>query len=82
MTNQSAQLFVEANWLHNTKLFDVTLDNDMTVSQDSARNIGELKVGVEGNIHKNTNIWFNLAGQRGDHNYENASIMLGLKYSF
>ncbi|WP_392551588.1 autotransporter outer membrane beta-barrel domain-containing protein [Orbus wheelerorum] len=82
MTNQSAQLFIEANWLHNTKLFDVTLDNDMTVSQDSARNIGELKVGVEGNIHKNTNIWFNLAGQRGDHNYENASIMLGLKYSF
>ncbi|WP_392559595.1 autotransporter outer membrane beta-barrel domain-containing protein [Orbus mooreae] len=81
-TNNSAQLFIEANWLHNTKLYDVTLNNELTVGQDGARNIGELKVGIEGNIRKNTNVWFNLAGQRGDHNYENASMMLGLKYSF
>lgn len=81
-TNQSAQLFVEANWLHNTKLYEVTLNNEMTVGQDGARNIGEVKVGIEGNISTNTNIWFNVAGQRGDHSYQNASAMLGLKYSF
>lgn len=81
-TNQAAQLFIEANWIHNTKLYNVTLNDELTVGQDSGRNIGELKVGLEGNISQNTNIWFNLAGQRGDHNYQNASIMLGLKYSF
>lgn len=81
-TNQSGQLFIEANWLHNTKLYNVTLNDELTVGQDGAKNIGELKIGVEGNISKNTNIWFNLAGQRGDHDYENASIMLGAKYSF
>ncbi|RKS87354.1 autotransporter family porin [Orbus hercynius] len=82
ITNQSAQFFVEANWLHNTKLYDVTLNDELTLGQDGARNIGEIKVGVEGNIEKNTSLWLNLAGQRGDHDYKNASIMLGLKYSF
>lgn len=81
-TNQAGQLFMEANWLHNTKLFSVKVNNEMNVGQDGARNIGELKVGVEGYVTKNANIWFNLAGQRGDHHYENASVMLGLKYSF
>lgn len=81
-TNQSGQLFMEANWLHNTKLYNVTLNDELTISQDGARNIGELKIGLEGNISKNTNLWFNLAGQRGDHHYKNAAIMLGLKYSF
>lgn len=82
INNQFGQLFIEANWLHNSKLYDVSVNNEQTVGLDGARNVGELKVGVEGNIVTNTNIWFNLAGQRGDHDYKNASIMLGLKYSF
>lgn len=80
-TDQAGQLFIEANWLYNSKTFAIDMD-DRHVRQDGARNIAELKVGVEGNIYKNTNVWFNVAGQRGDHDYSNASALVGLKYSF
>ncbi|WP_392558810.1 autotransporter outer membrane beta-barrel domain-containing protein [Orbus mooreae] len=79
--NQRGQIFMEANWLHNFNIFEVKM-NDTSVNQAGARNIGEVKLGVEGDIAKNTNLWFNVAFQAGEHDYENASIMLGAKYSF
>lgn len=80
-SHQAGQLFMEANWIYHTKPFEVEMDG-AKIKQDGTRNIGEIKVGVEGNIYKNTNIWFNLAYQNGDHDYSNAALMLGAKYSF
>ncbi|WP_235896368.1 autotransporter outer membrane beta-barrel domain-containing protein, partial [Yersinia rochesterensis] len=62
------QPFVEANWIHNTKDFGVTMDN-ATVKQDGAANIGELKAGVEGQINKKVNLWGNVAQQIGSKGY-------------
>ncbi|WP_253073504.1 autotransporter outer membrane beta-barrel domain-containing protein [Sodalis ligni] len=45
------QPFIEANWIHNSKDFGATL-NGVTVSQDGAANIGELKIGVNGQLNK------------------------------
>ncbi|HHI8418166.1 TPA: autotransporter outer membrane beta-barrel domain-containing protein, partial [Escherichia coli] len=46
--------FVEVNWLHNTREFGTRM-NGVTVHQDGARNIGEVKAGVEGQINNRLN---------------------------
>ncbi|CNL23817.1 autotransporter outer membrane beta-barrel domain-containing protein [Yersinia alsatica] len=79
--NRAFQPFVEANWIHNTKDFGTTMDG-MTVKQDGAANIGELKLGVEGQISKKVNVWGNVGQQVGNKGYSDTSVMLGVKYNF
>lgn len=79
--NRVFQPFVEVNWIHNTKDFGTTMDG-MTVKQDGAANIGELKLGVEGQLNKNVNIWGNIGQQIGNKGYSDTAMMLGVKYHF
>ena len=75
------QPFVEANWIHNTKATRVKMDN---VSNDmrGTKDIGELKVGVEGQITPRLQVWSNVAQQVGDKGYSDTRGMLGVKYGF
>ncbi|MDD8654350.1 autotransporter outer membrane beta-barrel domain-containing protein [Escherichia coli] len=73
--------FVEVNWLHNTRDFGTRM-NGVTVYQDGARNIGEVKAGVEGQINDRLNLWGNVGVQAGDKGYSDTSAMLGVKYTF
>ncbi|MBB2401788.1 autotransporter outer membrane beta-barrel domain-containing protein [Escherichia sp. 14.0993] len=73
--------FVEVNWLHNTREFGTRM-NGVTVHQDGARNIGEVKAGVEGQINDRLNLWGNVGVQAGDKGYSDTSAMLGVKYTF
>lgn len=73
--------FVEANWIHNTHDFGVTM-NGVKVTQSGASNIAELKAGVEGQLNPNVNLWGNVAQQVGDKGYSDTSAMLGLKVNF
>ncbi|MDN0092777.1 autotransporter outer membrane beta-barrel domain-containing protein [Yersinia rohdei] len=75
------QPFVEANWVHNTKDFGTIMDN-VTVKQAGAANIAELKVGVEGQINKNVNLWGNVGQQVGNKGYSDTAVILGVKYNF
>ncbi|PHZ21414.1 type V secretion protein A [Yersinia massiliensis] len=75
------QPFIEANWIHNTKDFGTTMDN-VSVKQDGAANIAELKVGVEGQLNKQVNLWGNVGQQVGNKGYSDTAIMLGVKYNF
>ncbi|WP_145524832.1 autotransporter outer membrane beta-barrel domain-containing protein [Yersinia vastinensis] len=75
------QPFVEASWIHNTKDFGTTMDG-MTVKQAGAKNLGEVKLGVEGQINKNVNLWGNVGQQVGDKGYSDTTAMLGMKYNF
>ncbi|WP_253277587.1 autotransporter outer membrane beta-barrel domain-containing protein, partial [Yersinia frederiksenii] len=75
------QPFVEANWVHNTQDFGTTLDG-ITVKQDGAANIAELKLGVEGQINKSVNLWGNVGQQVGNKGYSDTAGMLGVKYNF
>lgn len=73
--------FIEANWLHNTLSYSAKMD-DVRISQAGTRNIGELKVGVEGKINSRLNLWGNVGTQVGDKGYNDSSATIGIKYNF
>lgn len=75
------QPFVEANWIHNTQTASVKMD-DVSNDMRGTKNIGELKVGVEGQITPRLNVWSNVAQQIGDKGYSDTRGMLGVKYNF
>lgn len=52
-------VYLEVNWLYNSKDFGVVMDN-IIVSQVGSCNVGEIKFGVEGKLNKNCNIWVNV----------------------
>uniref|UniRef100_A0A182SXU4 Autotransporter domain-containing protein n=1 Tax=Anopheles maculatus TaxID=74869 RepID=A0A182SXU4_9DIPT len=78
---QEFQPFVETNWVHNTEDFG-TMMNDTEVKQAGAKNIGELKLGIEGQISKRLNIWGNVGQQVGNKGYSDTDVMLGMQYNF
>ncbi|NUU69117.1 autotransporter outer membrane beta-barrel domain-containing protein [Enterobacteriaceae bacterium BIT-l23] len=79
--NRTFQPFVEVNWLHNTKRNGVTM-NGVSLEQAGATNIGEMKLGVEGQLTNRTALWGNVGQQLGDKGYSNTEATLGVKYSF
>ncbi len=75
------QPFVEVNWIHNTEAFGVKMDGTR-VSRDGARNLGEIRTGVEGKLNDRLSVWGNVGVQMGDKGYSNTQGMLGVKYSW
>lgn len=75
------QPFIEANWIHNTDNQAVQMGS-IKDEMRGTRNIGELKVGVEGQITPRLQMWGNVAQQMGDNSYSDTSAMVGVKYSF
>lgn len=79
--NRVFEPFVEANWIHNTNSFGVTMDG-VTHKQSGARNVGEIKLGVEAQLNHNLNTWINVAQQVGGSGYSDTQAILGVKYNF
>lgn len=75
------QPFAEVNWIHNTRDFGTAM-NGVTVRQDGAKNLGEVKVGVEGQMSPRLNLWGNVGVQVGDKGYNDSSAMVGVKWNF
>ena len=77
----SAQPFVEINWWNadhkNSMLFD-----GEKVSGDTPRNRFEVKVGVQGEMTKNVQIYSHIGMQWGKDSYEHTEGQLGLRYRF
>jgi len=73
--------FAEVNWIHNVNNRGVDMDG-INVSQSGTRNMGELKVGVEGRIAPDLNITGYVNQQIGGYGYSDTSASLGIKYSF
>ncbi|HFI8757718.1 TPA: autotransporter YcgH [Escherichia coli] len=73
--------FVEMNWIHNSKDFAVSM-NGVKVEQDGARNLGEIKLGVNGNLNPAASVWGNVGVKLGDNGYNDTAVMVGLKYKF
>lgn len=73
--------FVEVNWIHNTRDFGTRMDG-VSIRQAGARNLGEIKTGVEGQLNPTLNLWGNIGVQMGDKGYNDAAAMVGIKYSF
>ena len=75
------QPFVEVNWIHNTESFGVKMDGT-TVSRDGARNLGEVRTGVEGKLNDRLSVWGSVGVQMGDKGYSDTQGMLGVKYNW
>jgi autotransporter family porin len=73
--------YVEADWLHNSKNFGVKMGGTQ-LNEEGARNIGQLKLGVQGQISHDLNMWGGVAQQIGDKGYHDTSAMIGVKYGF
>lgn len=73
--------FAEINWLHNTGSYGVSMDGQ-DVTQSGSRNIGEVKVGVEGQLNRNLELWGNVGVQMGGNGYNDTQAVLGVKYRF
>ncbi|ELS7771565.1 TPA: autotransporter outer membrane beta-barrel domain-containing protein [Escherichia coli] len=54
----------------------------MKVEQDGASNLGEIKLGVNGNLNPAASVWGNVGVQLGDNGYNDTAVMVGLKYKF
>lgn len=79
--NREFQPFMELNWIHNTDDFGSQI-NDRTLYQDGTQNIGEIVVGLEGQLNKRLHIWGNVGIKIGDASYNDTSANLGIKYLF
>ncbi|KOO19833.1 autotransporter, partial [Morganella morganii] len=75
------QPFIEANWIHNTRNFSAGMDG-VNISQKGTKNLGEVKIGVEGQINPHLNLWGNVGVQMGDNGYNDSAAMLGIRYNF
>lgn len=73
--------FAEVNWIHNTQNTGVSMDGSI-ISQSGARNIGEIKAGLEGHLTDNVAVWFNVARQAGTDSYSDTQGMLGIRVRF
>ncbi|HFQ8225505.1 TPA: autotransporter outer membrane beta-barrel domain-containing protein [Citrobacter freundii] len=75
------QPFVEVNWIHNTEVFGVKMDGTK-VSRDGARNLGEIRTGVEGKLNDRLSVWGHVGVQMGENGYSDTQGMLGVKYNW
>ncbi|WP_347253630.1 autotransporter outer membrane beta-barrel domain-containing protein [Leminorella grimontii] len=75
------QPFVEINWLHLMRDFAVEIGGEEN-RQVGAKDVGEVKLGVEGQINANFNVWGNVAQQIGADGYSDTSAQFGVKYLF
>lgn len=75
------QPFVELNWLHNTRNDAVSM-NEISSSVDGAKNIAELRTGVEAKINSRLHLWGNIGQQIGSEGFSDTQAVLGLKLRF
>lgn len=80
-TKKLFTVYGEANWLYNSKNTSVMMNN-VQVSQTGNRHLGEVKLGVEGQLNQQFSVWANVAHQMGDHGYSDTIANLGVKYQF
>lgn len=73
--------YVEANWLYNTDPASISFDNEK-VREAGTTNIGEVKLGMEGKLNPNLNVWTNVGQQIGGEGYSDLSAVFGVNYQF
>lgn len=56
--------------------------NGTALEQKGARNLGEVKLGLNGKLKRNLQLWTNATAQAGSNHYRDLTCMMGLKYSF
>ncbi|VEJ53598.1 autotransporter outer membrane beta-barrel domain-containing protein [Pragia fontium] len=81
-TDKLFTVYAEANWLYNSQQAGAVLDGVEVKQQSGSRNVGELKLGTEGQVNKNLSLWTNVGQQVGGNGYSDTSVTLGVKFHF
>ncbi len=79
--NRVFQPFIETNWLHNTQNYAISM-NEISGEVDGAKNIAELKAGVEAKVNARLHLWGNIGQQIGGNGYSDTQAILGVKVLF
>ena len=80
-TVREFQPFVEVNWLHNTQVYGVRMNEDADDVRGS-RNIAELKTGVEGRLSQSLTGAVVFTQQAGGGGYRDSQGSLQVSYRF
>lgn len=84
-TTQGSSAFIEGGWIHNTKKLGLRAslkDEQEDVVQDAGRNLGELRLGLEGSISKNLKAWGTASLRQGARATHEEAVQIGVKYTF
>lgn len=73
--------YVALNFIHNTNPYSVVID-DVRYENEGSANLGEFKVGVEGSITKNSQVWLNSSYVSGRHSNQAYQGNIGWKFNF
>lgn len=73
--------FVEMNWIHNSKLPRITMD-DTAIQAAGSRNLGEMKLGVDAMFNRSLAGWGHFSQQIGGAGYSDSQLILGVKLQF
>ncbi|OYQ73939.1 autotransporter outer membrane beta-barrel domain-containing protein [Wohlfahrtiimonas sp. G9077] len=73
--------YMEVNYYHNSKPFYASFDG-VRVDQHGTRNLGEMKLGVEGQVQKNLSVWGDVGYRAGSNSYHDTKVTLGVRYNF
>lgn len=79
--NNGVLPFVEANWLHNGMSNEIAV-NGHKESSKLGKNVGEIKLGIQGNITKSSSIFVHVGFQKGDHSYKRTTGQIGYNYNW
>lgn len=73
--------YLAFNWIHNTKAQGVKINN-LEYSAQGEKNLAEVKIGFEGQLTKNAQVWVNASYQVGKHSNRGYKGNIGWKYIF
>lgn len=76
---KSVTPFVELNWLHSTLNGKSNL-NYIPADSSIAKNVGEVKLGVQGYITEHLSLWGHMGLQSGSDHYRRHELQLGIGY--
>lgn len=73
--------YIALNFIHNTNPYAVRID-DVEYTTQGSSNLGEVKLGVEGSITPNSQVWLNTSYVAGSHSHQAYQGNIGWKYNF
>lgn len=73
--------YVAMNFIHNTNPYAVNISGEQFETQGS-QNLGEFKLGIEGNLGKDSYVWANASYVSGSHSNQAYQGNIGWKYNF
>lgn len=80
-TQSSYRPYLALNWIHNTAPYSVKI-NDEKYTASGSQDLGEVKLGIEGHITQNNQLWLNASYLAGSHHNQTYQGNIGWKYNF